>query len=219
MPGKQSRHCTYGAWKPIPDQLGLSLFIAFFCFIVLVCHLYIATLFQFNYFYFVNVMSKERRRAAGEDRSQVQPPALEESNNDPLERLMTRWLEADGRRMQREDQRREEDLRLQAQQQERWANSQLKQWDLQLSNHPPIFLSWRYRNFRKGLMTWAPSWKYSKWQRERDDGQKSNGIYISEPHYREQGWQLCQPCLQNNKRTMRKWSKLCCPPIKCNGNL
>ena len=47
-------------------------------------------------------MSVEKRRAAGEDRhlqSQVQLPALEESNNDPLERLMTRWLEADGRRM------------------------------------------------------------------------------------------------------------------------
>ena len=67
-------------------------------------------------------MSEERRRAAGEDRrlqSQVQLPALEESNNNHLGRLMTRWLEADGRRMQREDQRREEDRRLQAQQQER----------------------------------------------------------------------------------------------------
>ena len=43
---------------------------------------------------------------------------LEESNNDPLERFMTRWLEADGRRIQREDQRQEEDRRLQVQEQE-----------------------------------------------------------------------------------------------------
>ena len=63
-------------------------------------------------------MSEESRRAAGEDphlRSQVQPPALEESNNNLFEHFMTRWLEADGRRMQREDQRREEDRQLQAQ--------------------------------------------------------------------------------------------------------
>ena len=48
------------------------------------------TLFRFNYFYFVNDMSEERR-AAREDRrlrSQVQPSVLEESNNDPLERFM-----------------------------------------------------------------------------------------------------------------------------------
>ena len=68
-------------------------------------------------------MSEEPWRAAREDhrlQSQVQHPASEESNNDSLECFMTRWLEANGRRMQREDQSWEKDRRLQAQQQECW---------------------------------------------------------------------------------------------------
>ena len=69
-------------------------------------------------------MSEEPQRVAEEDCrlwSQVQPPALEEHNNKSLERFMTWWLEADGRRMQGEDQKQEEDRRHQAQQQECWA--------------------------------------------------------------------------------------------------
>ena len=99
-------------------------------------------------------MSEERRRAAGEDRrlrSQVQPPALEESNNDPLERLMTRWLEADERRMQREDQRREEDRRLQAQQQERWAQLLTEARRPAIVEPPPNIPKLTLQKFQEGV--------------------------------------------------------------------
>ena len=132
-------------------------------------------------------MSKERRRAAGEDRSQVQPPALEESNNDPLEHRMTRWLEADGRRMQREDQRREEDLRLQAQQQERWAQLPTEARRPAIVEPPPNIPKLTLQKFQEGvddmssfLKTFEVAARAGRWP-------KSNGIYISEPHYREQG--------------------------------
>ena len=82
-----------------------------------------------------------------------QPPALEESNKDSLERFMTIWLEADGRRLQREDQRREEDRRLQAQQQKRWAQLLNEAGRPALVDPPSNIPKLRYRNFRKGLMT------------------------------------------------------------------
>ena len=99
-------------------------------------------------------MSEERRRAAGEDRrlrSQVQLPVLEESNNDPLERLMTKWLEADGRRMQREDQRREEDRRLQAQQHECWAQLLTEARRPAFVEPPPNIPKLTLQKFQKGI--------------------------------------------------------------------
>ena len=158
----------------------------------------------------------------GEDRrlqSQVQPPALEESNNYPLERLMTRWLEADGRRMLREDQRWEEDRRLQAQQQERWTKLLTEARRPAIVEPPPNIPKFMLQKFQEGVDDMSSFQKTFEVAARAGRCWKSNGLYISEPHFPEQGWQLCQPCLQNNKRTMRKWSKLCCRPIKCQRKL
>ena len=99
-------------------------------------------------------MSEESRRVARRGSSLSESSStscVRGEQYDPLERFMTRWLEADGRRMQREDQRQEKDRRLQAQQQERWAQLLIEAWRPAIVDPPSNIPKLTLQKFQEGV--------------------------------------------------------------------
>ena len=130
-------------------------------------------------------MSEEWWWAAGEDcclRNQVKPPALEESNSDPLEHFTTRaWslMKGECREKTRGGKRTIsfKHSRTSAGHKS-WTEVQRPALVDPPSNIPKLTL----QKFKEGVVDMSPSWKHSKWQWEQDDGQKGNGLCIPEPH-------------------------------------